>query len=116
MYFYIKNGNLYYYDYKVFNGELSWLLVPLGVLILYVKKDWVIYFSNILICIAIIGTIDVYLKYLKPNRMNYLLGLLGILIIIFLPYWPYQLSKIMMIVMIFIIYVISKILYDKSIN
>jgi len=68
MYFYIKNGSLYYDDYKVLNGELSWILVPIGVLILYFKKDWIVYFSNILICIAIIGTIDIYLKYLKHNN------------------------------------------------
>ena len=79
MFFYIKNNNIYLDSYKINDGRLSWLLLPLGFLILYLKKDWIKYFSNILICIAIIGTIDTYFVYLKHKSLYLVLILAGLL-------------------------------------
>ena len=140
MNFYIKNNNIYYEDYKILDGRLSLVLVPLAILIILNKK-LIKYFSYIFLCIAIIGIIDSYLeykrnkkllfiitfsilfhgillfpllnikKYLKPNLSNLALGIIGILIIYFLPYWPYAISKKNMMLLIPVIYILTYILY-----
>ena len=140
MNFYIKNNNIYYEDYKILDGRLSLVLVPLAILIILNKK-LIKYFSYIFLCIALIGIIDSYLeykrnkkllfiitfsilfhgillfpllnikKYLKPNLSNLALGIIGILIIYFLPYWPYVISKKNMMLLIPVIYILTYILY-----
>tara|TARA_B100001778_G_scaffold318763_1_gene307603 strand:- start:120 stop:557 length:438 start_codon:yes stop_codon:yes gene_type:complete len=143
MNFYIKNNNIYYEDYKIFDGRLSLALVPIAVLIILNKK-FIKYFSYIFLCIALIGIVDSYLvyernkkllfimtfailfhgillyplinikKYLKPNLLNLALGIIGISIIYFLPYWPYEISKIHMILLIPVIYLLTFILYKLN--
>jgi UDP-N-acetylmuramyl pentapeptide phosphotransferase/UDP-N-acetylglucosamine-1-phosphate transferase len=143
MNFYIKNNNIYYEDYKIFDGRLSLALVPIAVLIILNKK-FIKYFSYIFLCIALIGIVDSYLeyernkkllfiitfailfhgillyplinikKYLKPNLCNLALGIIGIFIIYFLPYWPYAISKIHMILSIPVIYFLTMILYKLN--
>ena len=61
---YIKNNNVYYEDYKILDGRLSLLLIPIAILII-LHKNYIKYFSYIFLCIAIIGTIDTYYVYLK---------------------------------------------------
>lgn len=53
-------------------GQLSWLLVPISLYIIFYKKELIKYFSYIFLCIAIIGTIDTYLVYLKYPKVNLL--------------------------------------------
>jgi len=129
----IFNKDFYYYDYKLNNGMLSWLLIPLSYIILY-YKTYIKYFSYIFILIAIIGIIETILlfktynylilmslsillhaillypltnikKYLKPNISNIALAFLGIIITLFLPYWPYILSRSTFIIFAIIIYI-----------
>ena len=129
----IFNKDFYYYDYKLNNGMLSWLLIPLSYLILY-YKTYIKYFSYIFILIAIIGIIETILlfktynylilmslsillhaillypltnikKYLKPNISNFIFGSIAINIINFLPYWPYILSRNTFIIITLIIYI-----------
>ena len=96
-------------------GQLSWILVPISLLIIFYKKELIKYFSYIFLCIAIIGTIDTYLvqlkyskinlfillsyifhllllyplinikEYIQINNTNYLLGIIALLIINYLP-------------------------------
>ena len=61
-----KNNNLYYYNYKIFNRQLSLLLVPILFYLLY-YKTYIKYFSNIFLLVFIIGIIDSYYKTLKYN-------------------------------------------------
>tara|TARA_B100001175_G_scaffold273389_1_gene247050 strand:- start:262 stop:693 length:432 start_codon:yes stop_codon:yes gene_type:complete len=140
MYFNIKNNKLYYDDYEIFAGRLSWALVPISIFIILHEK-FVKDCSYIFMCIALIGILDSYLeykrnnklllniilailfhgillyplinikKYLKPNLSNLVLGIIGILIIYFLPYWPYLVSKTDMILLIPVIYFLTMILY-----
>jgi hypothetical protein len=103
-----------------FRYELSYILVPLSIL-LYVyipaMKPVLMYH---MVCAAIIGTIDTLLKdkngivmkiasiilhlllllvlydfnkYENNNLLSIALLIVANLIIIFLPYWPYELSK-----------------------
>jgi hypothetical protein len=46
-------------------GQLSWVLVPISLYIIFYKKELIKYISYIFICIAIIGTYDTYLIYSK---------------------------------------------------
>ena len=115
-------------------GQLSWILVPISLLIIFYKKELIKYFSYIFLCIAIIGTIDTYLvqlkyskinlfillsyifhllllyplinikEYIQINNTNYLLGIIALLIINYLPYWPYVLTRDTITSLIFIIY------------
>jgi hypothetical protein len=117
-------------------GQLSWILVPISLLIIFYKKELIKYFSYIFLCIAIIGTIDTYLvqlkyskiklfillsyifhllllyplinikEYIQINNTNYLLGIIALLIINYLPYWPYVLTRDTITSLIFIIYLI----------
>ena len=118
----IKNNNLYYYNYRVLNGELSTLLIPLSILLIIKYNNLIKFASQIFIMVFIIGSINAYLisekynllsllflgilihvptlyplidckKYFEPNIIQYMLGIIGILICMFLPYWPYLLSR-----------------------
>ncbi len=139
MNFYIKNNNIFYEDYKILDGSLSLIIIPIAI-VLIIKKYLIEYFSYMFLCVAIIGSIDAYYryviykyfwlfsiggflhllllyplinikKYLKPNKINFLLVLLGIIIITFLPYWPYELKKTNMIMLTVLIYIFSIFLY-----
>tara|TARA_Y100000389_G_scaffold134474_1_gene131948 strand:- start:672 stop:1103 length:432 start_codon:yes stop_codon:yes gene_type:complete len=139
MNFYIKNNNIFYEDYKILDGSLSLIIIPIAI-VLILKKYLIEYFSYMFLCVAIIGSIDVYYryviykyfwlfsmggllhllllyplinikKYMKPNKINFLLVLLGIIIITFLPYWPYELKKTNMIMLTVLIYIFSIFLY-----
>ncbi len=125
--------DFYYYDYKLNNGMLSWLLIPLSYLILY-YKTYIKYFSYVFVVIAIIGIVESILlfekynyflligaslilhaillypltnikKYLKLNISNIALAFLGIFTILNLPYWPYILSRTTIIIFSIIIYI-----------
>ncbi len=135
MKFYIKNNNIYYYHYPIFNGELSNFLVILYLLILIYKTNFISYINYISIFIVIVGISDniikaikhnLYLtfmisillhcvflyplidmkKYMEPNIINYVLSIVAILIIKFLPYWPYDLSRNNMIIILILINII----------
>ena len=59
-------------------GQLSWVLVPISLYIIFYKKELIKYISYIFICIAIIGTIDTHLIYLKYfAKVNFLFILLS---------------------------------------
>jgi hypothetical protein len=128
----LDNKDIYYYDYKLNNDMLSWVLIPLSYIILY-YKTYIKYFSYIFIIIAFIGIIETILliekynyfllisaslilhtilfypltnikKYLKLNISNSILGFLSIFIILYLPYWPYILPRSIFIILIILIY------------
>lgn len=132
--------DFYYYDYKLNNGMLSWLLIPLSFIILY-YKTYIKYFSYAFVVIAIIGIVETILlikkynyfilisvslilhaillypltnikKYLKLNISNIALVFLGIIIIVFLLYWPYILPRSTFIIFATIIYIFLFLLYN----
>ena len=134
------NNNIYYKNFKIFNFELSLLLVPILIIIILYFKKYINYFSNIFLAIFICGIIDSYVKsliyslpailyaniifhsfglyplvdfkkYFKPNLINYLLGILAILVIIFLPYWPYDVNRFIFIISIILIYISTTTIY-----
>lgn len=104
-----------------FRYELSYILVPLSILLyIYVPAMKPIFMYH-MVCVAIIGTIDTLLKdkngiamkiasiilhllllfvlydfntYENNNLISIFLLIVVNLIIYFLPYWPYELSKI----------------------
>lgn len=119
---YIKNNNLYYKNYRVFNGEISPILILILIIILYYNRDIVKYFSYISISIFVIGLIDSYLRYkkyhmidllifgvifhsiflyplikycyyLQPNYLQLGILIISICFIYFYPIWPYLISK-----------------------
>ena len=130
----IKNNNLYYYNYKIFNGELSPILIPLIFILIFYYNNYIKYFSLIFLLIGIIGTIDSYIKskiynlqlifyagilmhiigffpltnikkYFEYNNIIYFIGSLALLIIIFLPYWTYHVSRKEIILILLILYI-----------
>lgn len=134
------NNNIYYKNYKIFNFELSLLLVPILIIIILYFKKYINYFSNIFLAIFICGIIDSYVKsliyslpvificgiifhsfglyplvnfkkYFKPNVVNFLLGILAISVIIFLPYWPYDVNRFLFITSIILIYISTTTIY-----
>ena len=117
-----KNNNVYYYHYKVFNGELSWILVLIVFLLIFYFNNYIKYVSLIFLLIGIVGTVDSFYKsireklqgifisgaimhlvgfypllnikkYFEYNNIIYLFGLLALAIAYFLPYWPYDVSR-----------------------
>ena len=119
---YIKNNNLYYKNYRVFNGEISPILIIILIIILYYNRELVKYFSYISISIFVIGLIDSYLRYkkyhmidllifgvifhsiflyplinysyyLQPNYLQLVILIISICFIYFYPIWPYLISK-----------------------
>lgn len=133
-----KNNNVYYYHYKIFNGELSFLLVPLVFIIIFFYNDYIKYFSLTFLLIGIIGIIGSYYKskrenlklilyagiamhiiwfypllnvkkYFEYNPIIYFVGLLMLIITYFLPYWPYYLSRKMVLILIIFLYIVYSI-------
>lgn len=117
-----KNNNVYYYHYKLFRGELSWVLVPIVFILILYFNNYIKYVSLIFLLIGIIGTVDCFYKsikvkllgifivgalmhsvgfypllnikkYFEYNNIIYLFGLLALAITYFLPYWPYDVSR-----------------------
>tara|TARA_B100001093_G_scaffold516476_1_gene595346 strand:- start:3239 stop:3679 length:441 start_codon:yes stop_codon:yes gene_type:complete len=122
MKFYIKNNNIYYYNFPLLNGVISYLLFIIYAIFLLYKISYIKYFNYISIFVGLHGIIDTFIKfsryklflililsilgqiiflypltnfkkYMQPNTINYILSLKGILTILFLPYWPYSISK-----------------------
>ena len=140
MKFSIKNNNIYYYHYPIFNGELSPLLVPLLIILIVLYDKYIKFFSFLIILLGVVGIYDSYLKskkynllliliagiimhiigfyplinikkYMPPNLVNYVLSLVAIFVIKFLPYWPYELSRNNMIILLLLINIISTFYY-----
>ena len=136
-----KNNNIYYYHYKIFNGELSFILVPIAIILIFYFNNYIKYVSLIFLLIGIVGTIDSYYKSKKEkllgilfvgiimhiigfypllnvksnfeyNNIIYAFGLLTLAIVSFLPYWPYTLSRKAVILLILALYT-SYTLYHK---
>ena len=117
-----KNNNVYYYHYKLFRGELSWVLVPIVFILILYFNNYIKYVSLIFLLIGIVGTVDSFYKsireklqgifilviimhlvgfypllnvkkYFEYNNIIYIFGLLALAITYFLPYWPYDVSR-----------------------
>jgi len=117
-----KNNNFYYYHYKIVRGELSWILVPVVLALIFYFNSYIKYVSLIFLCIGIVGTIDSYnkskreqllgilfaglithmpgfypllnvKKHFAFNKVIYAFGLIALAITYLLPYWPYTLSR-----------------------
>lgn len=128
-----KNNNIYYYHYKLFRGELSWLLVPIVFLLIVYFNNYIKYVSLIFLLIGIVGIIDTYYKilehkligifiliiimhlvgfyplldvkkYFEYNNIIYFFGLLALAITYFLPYWPYSVSRNIVITIILLLF------------
>ena len=135
-----KNNNIYYKDFKLNNGMFSWLLIPFFIIIILFYKNYIKYFSYVMISTAIIGTIVTYYfylkykyffiaiiciilhlillyplininSYLKPNIGNFIFGIISLFIIYFLPYWPYSLSKDSFILLLIFSYFLTYTIY-----
>ena len=118
----LKNNNIYYYHYKLLRGELSWVLLPITVALIYYYNSYIKYVSLIFLLIGIVGLVESYYKiiqeklvfifiinifthlvgfypllnvtkYFEYNNIIYLFGLLALAITYFLPYWPYTVSR-----------------------
>jgi hypothetical protein len=117
-----KNYAIYYYHYKIARGELSWVLVPSVLVLIYYYNAYIKYVSLIFLLIGIVGTIDSYYKsqreqllgilfagiithmpgfypllniktHFAYNKVIYVFGLIALAITYYLPYWPYTLSR-----------------------
>jgi hypothetical protein len=117
-----KNNNIYYYHYKIFRGELSWVLVPSVLVLIYYYNAYIKYVSLIFLLIGIVGLVDSYYKIIQEklvfifiiniiihligfyplldveshfayNNIIYAFGLIALAITYYLPYWPYILSR-----------------------
>ena len=129
-----KNNNVYYYHYKIFNGELSFLLVPLVVILIFYYNNFIKYFSLTLLLIGIVGILDSYYKskkenlkmilyigilfhsigfypllnvkkYFEYNPIIYIIGLLMLIITYLLPYWPYSIRRTTVVIIIMSLYI-----------
>lgn len=139
-----KDNNLYYYNYKIFNGQLSILLVPILFCLLYYKR-YIKYFSNIFLLVFIVGIIDSYYlsvkynlrgilyysilvhliglyplinfkKYFEPSIFNIFVYLLAIIIIFCLPYWRYLVSRLNVFIITTVIYIFNYFFYKYLFN
>ena len=128
-----KNNNIYYYHYKIFRGELSFILVPIAIILIFYFNNYIKYVSLIFLLIGIVGTIDSYNKSQKEkllgilfagiithipgfypllnvksnfeyNNIIYVFGLTALAIVYLLPYWPYTLSRKAVILLILALY------------
>ena len=128
-----KNNNVYYYHYKIVRGELSFVLVPCVLTLIFYFNSYIKYVSLIFLLIGIVGTIDAYNKskkanllgvmiaglfmhiagfypllnvkrYFEYNNIIYVFGLLALAIVYLLPYWPYTLSRKVVIIIILALY------------
>jgi hypothetical protein len=135
-----KNNSVYYKDYKLNNGMLSWFLIPFFIINIIFYKNYIKYFSYVSIAVAIIGIIETYYfylkykyffiaiisiifhlillyplinidNYLKPNISNLILVIIGLFIIYFLPYWPYLISKNSIILLLLFSYLLTYTIY-----
>ena len=117
-----KNNNVYYYHYKIIRGELSWVLLPSVLVLIYYYNSYIKYVSLIFLLIGIVGLVDSYYKiiqeklvfifiiniiihligfypllnvkkYFAYNNIIYVFGLIALAITYFLPYWPYEVSR-----------------------
>ena len=117
-----KNNNVYYYHYKIVRGELSFVLVPCVLTLIFYFNSYIKYVSLIFLLIGIVGSIDTYnkskrekllgiliaglfmhiagfypllnvTKYFEYNNIIYAFGLTALAIVYLLPYWPYTLSR-----------------------
>ncbi len=140
MQFTFIDNSLYYYHYKIFNGEISLKLFAILFIIIYYNKNLLQYVSYGSIAIPIIGNFDGYLKYkkynligiflgsillhmiflyplinfkkyFKPNFIQFLLIILGLFIIYFLPYWPYLIPRITMALILISVYIFVTLIY-----
>lgn len=137
----IKNNNLYYYHYPVFNGEISYGLFILIFILIYYYRDLIKYISYASIAVPIIGNYDAILKYkkynligivffsilvhlpflyplidfkkyFKPNYKQLIVLILSLLLINYLPYWPYLVSRRDMMLILILTYIILFIIYQ----
>ena len=128
-----KKNNVYYYHYKIVRGELSWVLVPCVLTLIFYFNSYIKYVSLIFLLIGIVGTIDSYNKskkenllgvliaglfmhiagfypllnikrYFAYNNIIYVFGLTALAIVYLLPYWPYTLSRNMVALIICLLY------------
>jgi hypothetical protein len=60
-----KDNNIYYYNYKIFNGELSFVLFFILLFIILFKKDWLTYIAYACVFVFVYGTIESILRYKK---------------------------------------------------
>jgi hypothetical protein len=117
-----KNNNVYYYHYKIIRGELSWVLLPSVLVLIYYYNSYIKYVSLIFLLVGIVGLVDSYYKiiqeklvfifiiniiihligfypllnvkkYFAYNNIIYVFGLIALAITYYLPYWPYTLSR-----------------------
>jgi hypothetical protein len=117
-----KNNNIYYYHYKIIRGELSWVLLPSVLVLIYYYNSYIKYVSLIFLLIGIVGTIEAYNRskrykllgllivglithipgfyplldvesHFAYNNIIYVFGLIALAITYYLPYWPYTLSR-----------------------
>lgn len=82
----IKNNNLYYKDYKIYKGELCWVLIPIAYIIILFYKNLIVHIGYILICIAIIGIISLLNNKMLAKKDYFLLKILIIISHLFLLY------------------------------
>ena len=128
-----KKNNVYYYHYKIVRGELSWVLVPCVLTLIFYFNSYIKYVSLIFLLIGIVGSIDTYNKskrekllgiliaglfmhiagfypllnvkrYFAYNNIIYVFGLTALAIVYLLPYWPYTLSRNMVALIICLLY------------
>ena len=131
----IKNNNLYYKNYRVYNGELSPILRIIILIIIFFNRDLIKYFSYTSIFIFIAGSIDSYFRYkkykmidifvfgvlthsmflfplidfnyyFKPNIFQLFVLLFTVFVIYIMPYWPYLISKKSMLVILVVTHII----------
>ena len=141
MQFRLIDNRLYYYDYKIFNGELSYMLFVVAVTIMFFYKNIIKYISYVCLCINVIGIYISYLnaleynligvmiggtlshmiflyplinikKYFEPNLIQFLLIIAGLFIIFYFPYWPYKvMTRTTMSYMLVTIYILLMLIY-----
>ena len=140
MQLYIKNNNLYYYHYPIFNGELSYMLFAILMIIIYFNRHLIKYLSYACIGVFLVGNYDSYLKfkqfnlfgvligsaifhspflyplinfkrYFRPNIIQFFILFFAFLIIHYLPYWPYLISRVTVSFIFLFVYLICMIIY-----
>jgi hypothetical protein len=66
-----KNNNIYYYHYKIIRGELSFVLVPIGIVLIYYLNDYIKYVSLIFLLVGLVGLIDSYYKIIQEKLVGF---------------------------------------------
>ena len=62
-----KNNNVYYYHYKIVRGELSWVLVPVVLALIFYFNSYIKYVSLIFLLIGIVGLVESYYKIIQEK-------------------------------------------------